>query len=163
MAASDIDLDSNPREIAGTRIYDAPRALVFAAFTDPKHLEKWWGPNGFTITVHSFEFRAGGVWRFVMHGPDGRDYQNKVVFDEIVPDERLVYRHVGVEGHDPAHHRTVVTFADEGGKTRLTWRMTFPSAGERNRIAVEYGAVEGLQQTMSRLAGYVTQHNHNGG
>ena len=73
-AKNSIDLDSDPRSIIGSRLLDAPRELVFSAFTDPKHLAQWWGPNGFTTTTHSFEFRPGGVWRFVMHGPDGRDY-----------------------------------------------------------------------------------------
>ncbi|MGI8527779.1 MAG: SRPBCC domain-containing protein [Pseudolabrys sp.] len=67
------------------------RALVFSAWTDPKHLAQWWGPNGFTTTTSQFEFRVGGVWRFVMHGPDGRDYQNRVTFEQIVPNERIVY------------------------------------------------------------------------
>jgi len=62
-ANNSIDLHSDPRVIEGTRLIDAPRKLVFAAFTDPKHLAQWWGPNGFTTTTHSFEFRSGGVWR----------------------------------------------------------------------------------------------------
>jgi len=92
---SSLDLDSDPRSIIGVRELDAPRDLVFAAFTDPKHLAQWWGPNGFTTTTHSFDFRPGGVWRFVMRGPDGRDYQNRITFEEIVPPERIVYRHGG--------------------------------------------------------------------
>jgi len=71
-AKNSIDLDSDPCSIIGSRLLDAPRELVFSAFTDPKHLAQWWGPDGFTTTTHSFEFRTGGVWRFVMHGPDGR-------------------------------------------------------------------------------------------
>ena len=67
-----IDLE-DPRSIIGTRVFDAPRDLMFSAWTDPKHLAQWWGPNGFTtITTSAFEFRPGGVWRFIMHGPDGR-------------------------------------------------------------------------------------------
>ncbi len=91
-AKNSIDLDSDARSIVGTRVFDAPRDLVFAAFTDPKHLAQWWGPDGFTTTTSAFEFRVGGTWRFVMHGPDGRDYQNRVTYDEIVPGERIVYR-----------------------------------------------------------------------
>jgi uncharacterized protein YndB with AHSA1/START domain len=77
-ARNSIDLDSDPRSIIGSRVLDAPRELVFKAFTDPQHLAAWWGPDGFSLTTHSFDFRVGGVWRFVMHGPDGRDYQNRV-------------------------------------------------------------------------------------
>ena len=76
---SNVDLAQDPRSIIGTRVFDAPRELVFSAFTDPKHLAEWWGPNGFTTTTHAFDLRPGGKWRFVMHGPDGRDYQNLII------------------------------------------------------------------------------------
>ncbi|TMG73164.1 MAG: ATPase, partial [Betaproteobacteria bacterium] len=66
------------REIAAVRIFDAPRDLVWKVWTRPEHVAKWWGPNGFTTTTYSMEVKPGGVWRYVMHGPDGRDYRNKV-------------------------------------------------------------------------------------
>jgi uncharacterized protein YndB with AHSA1/START domain len=78
-----IDLHSDPLSIIGTRVFDAPRDLVFEVWTDPKHLSQWWGPNGFTTTTGHFDMRPGGVWRFVMHGPDGRDYQNLITFEEV--------------------------------------------------------------------------------
>src|SRR5260221_3024663 len=92
---NNLDLAKDPRSIIGTRVFDAPRNLVFEAFTDPKHLAEWWGPNGFTTTTHSFDLRPGGKWRFVMHGPDDRAYQNLITYDEIVPPERLIYHHRG--------------------------------------------------------------------
>ncbi|HKR19123.1 MAG TPA: SRPBCC family protein, partial [Stellaceae bacterium] len=146
-AKSDSKNDIDARSIVFTRVFDAPRALVFSAFSSPVHLGQWWGPNGFTTTTHAFEFRPGGVWRFVMHGPDGRDYQNRITFDEIVPPERLVFRHGGGDDVDPVQFNVTVTFADEGGKTRLVWRNIFPSVAERDRIVREYGAEEGLKQT----------------
>jgi uncharacterized protein YndB with AHSA1/START domain len=79
------------RELVFTRVYDAPRELVFEAWTDPKHLTQWWGPNGFTTTIHEMDVRPGGVWRLVMHGPDGKDYNNRIAFLEVVKPERLVY------------------------------------------------------------------------
>ncbi len=154
-AKSSINLESDLRVIEGVRLIDAPRELVFAAFNDPKHLAAWWGPHGFTTTTHSFDFRAGGVWRFVMHGPDGRDYQNRIIFDEIVPPERIVYRHGGGQDVEPVQFMQTVTFKDLGGKTRLTWRGVFPSATERARVIRDYGADKGLAQTMARLAEYV--------
>ena len=151
-----LDLNQDPCAIIGSRVFDAPRALVFAAFTDPKHLAQWWGPNGFTTTTHSFDFRPGGVWRFVMHGPDGRDFQNHVTYDEIVPPERLVYHHGGGEDVEPVQFSQTLTFEDLGnGQTRLTWHGRFPSAEERARVIKEYGADKGLVQTMARLAEYV--------
>jgi uncharacterized protein YndB with AHSA1/START domain len=155
-AANSIDLESDPQSIIGSRVFDAPRDLVFSAFTDPKHLAQWWGPNGFTTTTLAFDFRPGGVWRFVMHGPDGRDYQNRITYDEIVPPERIVYRHGGGEDVEPVQFSQSLTFEDLGnGKTRLTWHGTFPSAAERDRVIRDYGADKGLAQTMARLAEHV--------
>ncbi len=152
-----IDLEQDQRSIIGTRILSAPRDLVFAAFTDPKHLAQWWGPDGFTTTTHSFDFRPGGVWRFVMHGPDGRDYQNRVTYDEIVPPERIVYHHGGGDDVEPVQFSTTVIFEDLGnGQTRLIWHGTFPSAEARARVIKDYGADKGLVQTMARLDEYVT-------
>ena len=157
-ARSSLDLDSDPRAIVGMRLYDAPRALVFKAFTDPAHLAHWWGPDGFTLTTKSFDFRPGGVWRFVMHGPDGRDYQNRVTYDEIVPPERLVYTHGGGDDVEPVRFMQTLTFEELSPKqTRLTWRGVFPSAEERARVIKEYGAGQGLVQTMARLADYMAE------
>jgi uncharacterized protein YndB with AHSA1/START domain len=154
-ARNSLDLDGNPRSIIGTREFDAPRELVFSAWTDPKHLAQWWGPNGFTTTTYSFDLRPGGVWRFVMHGPDGRDYQNRITFDEIVPPERIVYRHAGGDDVEPVQFRQTVMFEDLDGRTRITWRGDFPSAAERNRVIKDYGADKGLVETLARLDDYV--------
>jgi uncharacterized protein YndB with AHSA1/START domain len=135
------------RELVISRVFDAPRELVFEMWTDPKHVAQWWGPNGFTNTIHEMDVRAGGAWRFVMHGPDGRDYKNKIVFIEVAKPERLVYDHVS----GPQFHVTV-TFVEQGDKTRLTVRMLFESAAQRDKVAKEFGAIEGLSQTLGRLA-----------
>jgi uncharacterized protein YndB with AHSA1/START domain len=149
------DTDLDARSIITTRVLDAPRELVFEAFTDPKHLVQWWGPNGFTTTVHAIDVRPGGVWRFIMHGPEGRDYENRIVYHEIVKPERLVYSHGGGDDVEAVTFQTTVTFEDLGGKTRLTMRGVFPTVAERERVAKEYGAVEGATQTLSRLADYL--------
>jgi uncharacterized protein YndB with AHSA1/START domain len=155
-ARNSIDLDRDPRSIIGTRVFDAPRELVFSAFSDPKHLAAWWGPDDFTTTTSAFEFRPGGVWRFVMHGPDGRDYENRITFDEIVAPERIAYRHGGGDDVEPVQFNTTVSFEDLGnGQTRITWQGKFPSAAERARVIKDYGADKGLAQTMARLADYV--------
>src|SRR5437762_13015071 len=143
------------REISITRVFDAPRKLVFQVWTDPKHIGQWWGPKGFVTTTFSMDFRPGGTWRFVMHGPDGRDYQNLITFEEITPPERIVYRHGGADGVEPVQFRQTVIFEDLGGRTRLIWRGDFPSAAERDRVIKDYGADKGLAQTMARLADYV--------
>ena len=155
-AKHNLDIDSDPRSIIGMREFDAPRDLVFVAFTDPRHLARWWGPNGFTTTAHGFDLRPGGVWRFVMHGPDGRNYQNRITFEEVVPPERIVYRHGGGEDVEPVQFRQTITFEELGRRTRMTWRGDFPSAVERERIIKEYGAASGLMETMARLDEYVS-------
>ena len=155
---SSLDLQRDPRAIIATRVLDAPRELVWRAWTDPKHLAQWWGPNGFTTTTSAFDFRPGGVWRFVMHGPDGRDYQNRVTFEEIVPPERIVYSHGGGDDVEPVQFKQTVLFEDLGGnRTRITWRQDWPSAEQRDRVIRDYGADKGLMQTMARLADYVAE------
>jgi uncharacterized protein YndB with AHSA1/START domain len=145
------------REIVITHIFDAPRELVFEAWTDPKHVAQWWGPTGFTTTIHEMDVRPGGVWRLVMHGPDGVDYKNKIVFLEIVKPERLVYKHDPEKGTEPVSFETTVTFAEQSGKTKVTLRMLFPSAEVRDHVVTKYGAVEGGNQTLGRLAEYLPQ------
>jgi uncharacterized protein YndB with AHSA1/START domain len=143
--------DPADREIVITRVFDAPRELVFKAFTDPKQVPQWWGPRGFTTTVHEMDVRPGGVWRFIMHGPDGTDYPNRIVFIEIAKPERLVYLHGSDKENDPDQFEVTVTFADHGGKTELTLRMLCASAAERAKT-IESGAIEGGHQTLDRLA-----------
>jgi uncharacterized protein YndB with AHSA1/START domain len=148
------------REIAATRVFDAPRDLVWTVWTEPGHVAQWWGPNGFTLTTHKMDVRPGGVWRFVMHGPDGRDYQNKVTYDEVVKPERLAYRHGGTgekedRGLEPVSFRVSVTFTEQGGRTRVDMRMVFPSEKARDHVVKTYGAVEGLNQTLGRLEEYL--------
>jgi uncharacterized protein YndB with AHSA1/START domain len=153
-ARNNLDTGEDARAIVTTRVFDAPRELVFEAWTNPKHLVQWWGPHGFTTTTRAIDVRPGGVWRFVMHGPDGRDYENRIVYHEIVRPERLVYSHGG-EDVEPVQFQTTVTFEDIGGKTRLTMRGLFPSAAERERVAKQYGAIEGARQHLERLGAHL--------
>jgi uncharacterized protein YndB with AHSA1/START domain len=141
------------REIVTTRVFDAPRELVFKAFTDPKHIVNWWGPKGFTNTTLEMDVRPGGVWRFTMHGPDGTDYPNKIAYLEVVRPERLVYDHDDDDGGNGFH--VTVTFEAQGGKTKLTMRALFATAAERAKVVEEYGAIEGANQTLDRLEAYL--------
>jgi uncharacterized protein YndB with AHSA1/START domain len=121
---------ANPREIVSGRVIDAPREKVFKAFADPTYLARWWGPSGFTNTFEEFDFRPGGTWRLIMHGPDGTDYPNRSVFLDIQEPARIVFEH-----ESPHPFRMTITLADEGGRTRIGWRMLFEKAAERDRIA----------------------------
>src|SRR3990172_7075004 len=97
------------REIVTARVVDAPGERVWKVWTDREQVAQWWGPNGFTNTIHEMDVRPGGVWRFIMHGPDGVDYQNKIVFNEVVKAERLVYTHSGDVDSKPMHFQVTVT------------------------------------------------------
>jgi uncharacterized protein YndB with AHSA1/START domain len=95
--------------------------------------------------------RPGGVWRFVMHGPDGTDYDNEVVYREVDAPRRLVYRHGSGREDDPEEFEVSVSFEDQDGKTSLTMVLVFGSAAQRDKVIEEYGAVEGANQTLDRL------------
>lgn len=146
--------DTSDREIVLSRIVNAPRELVWQAWTDPQHVVKWWGPRGFSDTTKKMDFRVGGVWEHTMHGPDGTNYPNKSTFKEIVPRERIVYSHGGGREQGPgATFVATWTFETvEGNKTKLTGRMVFPTADMRELVVREFGAIEGGRQTLERLS-----------
>ena len=146
--------ERSDREIVITRIINAPRELVFKAWTDQQHIDKWWGPAGFTTTTYEMEVKPGGIWRYMMHGPDGTDYPNWIKYEEIVQPECLVYEHGG-KIDDPPHFHVTVTFEDEGGKTKLTMRSVFPTAEARDFVVKEFKAIEGGNQTLDRLEEYL--------
>jgi uncharacterized protein YndB with AHSA1/START domain len=110
------------RTVTLTRLYAAPRALVWQAWTEAAHLARWFGPRGFTSSVPELDLRIGGALRIVMHGPDGNDYPMRGVFREIVPPERLVFSNIAVDndGKHLLEGETTVLLEDHGGKTRLT-------------------------------------------
>ncbi|QNM96798.1 SRPBCC family protein [Chitinimonas koreensis] len=147
--------DTADREIVITRLLKAPPALVWQAWTDPAHIARWWGPTGFSNTISEMEVREGGVWRFVMHGPDGVDYPNRIDYDEVVPGRLLRYRHSDDVETGGMQFDVTVTFADEDGQTRLTMRTLFATAAERTRVVEQYGAIEGGRQTMDRLEAHL--------
>lgn len=149
------DTDTKDREMRLTRMLDAPRARVWQAWTDPEHIVLWWGPNGFTTTTHEMQVRSGGTWTFIMHGPDGVDYPNRITYEEILEPELLVYTHGTGEADDPDQFRTTVTFEEVGDQTRVTLCAVFPSAFDFKRVVEESGAIEGGNQTLGRLADYV--------
>lgn len=144
------------REIVASTRVGAPLDKVYAVWIDAEHLSRWFGPNGFTTTTHGFEFRPGGVWEFTMHGPDGTDYPNWVEWIEIEPLRRLFFRH-GAQRDDPEAFLSTVTFDREGDATRVTMRATFGSKELRDRAIEEFGAVEGAEQTLGRMAAHATQ------
>ncbi|MBI1317429.1 MAG: ATPase [Candidatus Hydrogenedens sp.] len=142
------------RSITISREMPFPRELVFSAFADGEHISQWWGPNGFSTTTSERDFRPGGAWRFIMHGPDGRDYENNITYGDIEPPARLTYSNRGGV-KDPIAFHSTVTFDEVDGGTRVTLHLIFPTKEERDNVVKEYGAIEGGQQTLARLEAYL--------
>jgi uncharacterized protein YndB with AHSA1/START domain len=154
MAKNDVHTTgTEDREIVIRRLLNAPRELVYKVWTEAEHLAQWWGPNGFTITTNKLEVKPGGEWNVTMHGPDGTDYPNRIIFSEVVKPERLVYTHDSGIEDDPQQFFVTITFeAVEENKTMLTMYSLFKTAAARDYVVKEHGAIEGGNQTVNRLA-----------
>jgi uncharacterized protein YndB with AHSA1/START domain len=139
-------------DIIITRVVNAPRELVFEAWTDPKHLDKWWGPIGFTNETHEFEFKVGGKWKFTMKSEWG-DFPQTITYEEITIPSQLRYVHEGI-------FSSVVTFAETDGKTTVVMRNTFPTKEGLKEVVEKYGAVEGGKQTIEKLDAYVASYKN---
>ncbi|GEN07974.1 Uncharacterized conserved protein YndB, AHSA1/START domain [Myxococcus fulvus] len=134
------------RDIVSSRLFDTSRDRLYRAFSKAEQLSRWWGPKGSTNTFEVFDLRPGGQWRFVMQGPDGARYAMHKEFTQVIPLERVVFRHLQ-ESH---HFEMRLDFADEGPKTRLTWRMRFESKEELEKVR---GFIEEAnEQNFDRLA-----------
>ncbi len=143
------------RELVTTRLVNAPRELVWEVWTNPEHVVHWWGPDGFTNTIHEMEVKPGGVWRFMMHGPDGTDYPNKIVFTEVVKPERLVYAHSSDDENPAIHFHNTIIFEKQGNKTNIIMTAVFASAEVRDKVVKAANAVEGGKQTLRKLEEYI--------
>ncbi len=147
------------KELVLTRTFDAPRALVFKVWTDPKHLTRWWSPYGFTNPVCEADAKPGGVLRIDMKGPDGTVYPMKGVFDEVVAPERLVFTcfaHEDASGNPGLEVLTTVTFAERDGKTSLTIRAVVVKVAPESAGAVA-GMELGWTQSLERLEAEVAE------
>ena len=141
---------TSDRESVHSRVIDAPRERVFSAIAEAQHLSRWWGPHGFSSTFQVFEFREGGEWRCILHGPDGTDYPNHNVFREISPG-RVLIEHLS----DVHHFFLTITLQAEGERTRVGWHQVFDTAEHFREIQ---GLVAGAnEQNLDRLAAEVGQ------
>jgi len=141
---------TSDRELRASRFFKAPRPLVYRMWTEPAHIAQWWGPRGFTTTIHKMDVREGGEWRFILHGPDGSDYPNHTVFEEVVPPERLVLKHVSWP-----HHRMRIDFTEAQEGTNVSVHMLFEEVADFNKVVLEYGAAKGLRENLARLGEYL--------
>ncbi len=143
-------------ELSYSRVFDAPRALVWQAWTDPKHIMQWWGPAGFNNETCESDLRVGGRFQLEMRAPDGNVYPCIGTFREIVKHERIVYDGEATEGHPcgagiPPRAVVTVSFAEQDGKTRLTLHTRFASA-ERKQAAAAARFVVSWEEALERLA-----------
>jgi uncharacterized protein YndB with AHSA1/START domain len=136
-------------EIVMTRVFDAPRALVFEAHSKPEHIRRWWGPRGYTTPITEMDFRPGGAWRFVQRGTDGTEFGFRGEFREIVPPEKIVwtFEFEGMPGHVSVQ---TLTLEEKDGRTTLTSRLEFPSTEERDGM-LHSGMERGASDSMDRL------------
>lgn len=144
MSNIDIESTTDDRACVHARVIDASPERVFRAIADPAHLARWWGPQGFSSTFEVFDFRPGGAWRFVMHGPDGIDYTNESVFCEVST-ERVVIEHLG----GMHHFLLTITLTPEGKGTRVGWRQVFDTVEHRERVAPV--VLQANEQNLDRL------------
>ena len=143
------------REIVLSRVIAAPRERVFQAWTDPKQIVQWFGPNGFKVESLECDIRPGGRWRFIYTGPDGTRYDNRMVFLRIEPPRLIEMEHGSDKDNDPARFHTIVTFDTQSdGKTVLTMRQLHPTK-EQREATIGFGAVEIGYQTLGNLARYL--------
>lgn len=148
------------RAILLRRTFDATPEEVFDALTDPDTIGDWWGPDGFRTTTHEMDVRPGGMWRFTMHGPDGTDYPNVVIYRAVERPRRLEYDHGSAP--DKIEFEVTIELTDRNGGTELSMRSVFPTAAARDRVVKEVGALEGGKQTLARLANHLAAQRAGG-
>ena len=165
MAAKNTPTTAEEQALVITRVFDAPRELVFKAWSEPERLMRWWGPKGFTTPVAKIDFRVGGTFLNCMRAPDGKDYWNTGVYQEIVVPERIVCTdsfadekgnvvpasHYGMAGEFPIEMLVTVTFEDQDGKTKMTLRHAGMPAGE-NPDGANVGWNESFDKLVEELA-----------
>jgi uncharacterized protein YndB with AHSA1/START domain len=148
---------ASDHEIITTRLLNAPRELVFEVFTSPKHVDNWWGPTGFTNTTKKMDVRPGGEWVYIMHGPDGRNYDNRIRYIEIIKPEKIVYLHDSGKDNDPSEFQSIITFEAVGSKqTNITLKSVFKTKEARDFVVREFGAIEGAKQHLAKLEAYLS-------
>jgi len=147
--------DEKERELMLVREIPFARELVWKAMTDPEHVNRWWGPDGFRNEGVVMDFRVGGAWTFEMVGPDGTRYPNHSVFKEITPPSKIVFDHGDCER---MWFETTVTLQEIDSGTLITLRQLYPSRESRDEVVNKYGAIEGGKQHLAKLEAYIREN-----
>lgn len=141
------------REIFVERTFNAPVELVWEVFTKREHIKEWWGPNGFTNTIEKMDVKPEGQWKFVMHGPDGEDFENLNIYKIIEKYQKIVMEHVGWP-----NHLYTITFTAQGNKTHVHWHMLFESEELLEQVVRTHGVDKGLEQNIEKLGHYLSEN-----
>jgi uncharacterized protein YndB with AHSA1/START domain len=150
MPTTEYTIEPGKQELISTVVLDAPRELVFRAYSDPKLFAQWWGPRRYTNDVRKFDSRSGGEWHVVQRGADGAEYAFRGVNHAVEAPERIcqTFEYMGVPGHVALQ---TATFEDLGNKTRITAQIVFQSVMDRDGM-VASGMKSGADESMERLA-----------
>jgi len=147
--------NASDRELRISNILNAPVELVWKVWTNAEDITNWWGPNGFTNTIHKMDMQPGGEWLLTMHGPDGKNYPNKSIFKEIIPLQKIVFDHFN------PNFITTIEFTSEKEKTLLSWHMIFETVELFDAVVKTFKADEGLQQNITKLKIYLANKKFN--
>lgn len=155
MTTNKMNVETKERELIMTRMFDAPRELVFETYSDCKHLMQWWGPREWPLSVCNMDFREGGIWFYCMKGPKGELACGKAVYQEIQKPEKIIYKDYfadenGNVNEDLSSGLMTIEFAEYDGKTKLTGRAEYPKPSDLEKV-LEMGMIEGMTETLDRL------------
>ena len=142
------------QELKTIKTINAPIEKMWEVWTNPDHLVKWWGPNGFTNTIHQMDLEKGGEWKMTMHGPDGTNFPNRSIFLEIIPNEKIVFEHFN------PHFITTVSFESVDSGTKIEWSMLFDSPEMYEIVVKAHKADEGQKQNLEKLEKYISDSNN---
>lgn len=155
MKKSNLVVTVKDNKVTYKRYFAVPANLAFEVWSTHEHLSQWWGPDGFTITTKKMNFTNGGTWEFIMHGPNGQDYQNRIRFAEIKEPHHIYYDHMGEGDDSDVAFQARVLFEAAGEGTNMTLEQIFPSKEELERINAKYGAIEGGKQHIGNFEKYI--------
>lgn len=141
--------DTTNRQVRAVRTFKAQVELMWKVWADPAHIVTWWGPKGFSNTIHEMDFREGGEWKLTMHGPDGTNFANRSIFKEIVPFKKIVFEHFN------PHFLTTVIFDGQAEETVVDWTLLFDTAEMREIVVKAHKADKGQEENLDKLEGYL--------
>jgi uncharacterized protein YndB with AHSA1/START domain len=143
--------NSEQKELQTTATFNAPIVLLWEVWTNPEKIVNWWGPNGFTTTIHEMDFREGGEWNLTLHEPTGTNYPNRSIYTKIVPLKKIIFEHFN------PHFIASILFESKAGGTEMQWNMLFDSPEQFDLIVKAHKADEGQKQNIERLQNYIQQ------